>query len=212
MKIQLINKSKLKIIFDLNDLRENNISLHSFLSGSENSKNFFKALLEIAEEDFDIDFTHKDILYQIFCFKFSEFVITITIIDKASDSLNTYTIHENYTDSLPTSDQFSFKFIGNELLNYTNSIYYIFNTFESFLDFSNYSKTFLKLFKIDSILYKYKNVFFLEIKSENLSIKDLKKVISIFSEIKNALFFSELFTTHIKEFSKIIISTNALNI
>ena len=54
MKIQMINPSKLKIIFNLDDLEENNISLHSFLSGSESSKKFLKAIIEIAEEDFYI--------------------------------------------------------------------------------------------------------------------------------------------------------------
>ena len=56
MKLQLIHPSKLKIIFDLQDLKENEISLHSFLSGSKKSKTFLKAILELANEDFGINF------------------------------------------------------------------------------------------------------------------------------------------------------------
>lgn len=212
MRIQLINDSKIKINFNLNDLEENNISLHSFLSGSEISKIFLKALLEIAQEDFGIIFENENFYYETFCLNFSEFIIIVTQLDKIPCQKSNLRKQKNYLYNFNNSTPFSFKFIDNKLFNYTNNMYYIFNNFEHFLDFSNYSKIFLKLFKIDSILYKYKNIFLLEIKTNQLSISDLEKIISILSETKSTLLFSELFITHIKEFSEIFISTNALNI
>ena len=202
MKFQLINNSKLKIYFNLKDLEENNISLHSFLSGSQISKNFFEALLEIAEEDFGIVFENKNFCYETFCINFSEFIIILSpqsppsYIQPCCNNENKSLIEENIT---PT---YSFKFIDNKLLNYTNYIYYTFTNIEAFL----------KSFNIESVLYKYKNIFLLEIKTDYLSIAELEKLISILSETKSILNFSNLLITHIKEFSEIFISTNALNI
>ena len=129
-----------------------------------------------------------------------------------SVSANTSSINKNQFTKFNTNNSYSFKFIDNKLFNHINSIYYTFNNIENFFDFSNYSRQFLKKFNIDSTLYKYKNIFLLEIKTHHLSTLELEKIISIFSEIKNMLIFSDLFITHIKEFSEISISTNALNI
>ena len=74
MKIQLINSSKLKIIFNKSDLDESNISLHSFLSGSLISQKFIKSIIEIAYEDFGFSVENNNFLYEIFCFDFSVFI------------------------------------------------------------------------------------------------------------------------------------------
>ena len=79
MKIQIITPSKLKILFNLNDLEENNISLHSFLSGSESSQKFLKAILEIAEEDLNIEIFKNKISYETFCLNYSEFIIIVSL-------------------------------------------------------------------------------------------------------------------------------------
>ena len=65
MKIQMITPSSLKILFNLKDLEENNISLHSFLSGSKSSKKFLKAIFEIAEEDLNIKISKNKFYYEI---------------------------------------------------------------------------------------------------------------------------------------------------
>lgn len=205
MKIQIINPSKLKILLNLQDLEENNITLHSFLSGSENSKIFLQAIFEIIEEDLGIEAFNNNFWYETFCYNFSEFVIIVSLLRD-----NTH------------SNTSSFSFIGNQLskcnLDKKIFLYYFFNM-DDFLEFSNYVKNTIDL-KVKSSLYKYKNVFFLELDISNLSCKEFEKLSLILSEASNCLDLRntnsssiyEAVIARFKEFSELLISDNALNL
>lgn len=205
MKIQIINPSKLKILLNLQDLEENNITLHSFLSGSKNSKIFLKAIIEIAEEDLGIKSFDNNFCYETFCYDFSEFVIIVSLLrDNVSSSAS------------------SFNFIGNQLsksnLDKKNLLYYFFNM-NDFLEFSDYIKDNID-FKIKSLLYKYKNVFFLELDISNLSYKEFEKLSLILSETSNCFVLRnsnsfniyKVIIAKFKEFGELLISDNALNL
>lgn len=205
MKIQIINPSKLKILLNLQDLEENNITLHSFLSGSKNSKIFLKAIIEIAEEDLGIKSFDNDFCYETFCYDFSEFVIIVSLLrDNVSSSTS------------------SFNFIGNQLsksnLDKKNLLYYFFNM-NDFLEFSDYIKNNID-FKINSLLYKYENIFFLELDISNLSCKEFEKLSLILSETSNYFVLKNTNSSNIykviiarfKEFGELLISDNALNL
>lgn len=182
MKIQIITPSKLKILFNLNDLEENNISLHSFLSGSESSQKFLKAILEIAEEDLNIEIFKNKISYETFCLNYSEFIIIV--------SLSKYILN-NYNKQ---------------------KIYYYFSNINDFLDFSDYIKNSID-FYINSSLYKYNEIFILEIDFFKLSYIESNKLSFLLSETPNLFSFnlSDITSIRLKEFSKLLISKNALN-
>lgn len=203
MQIQLINKFKLKINFNIKDLEENNITLHSFMAGSTKSKRFLKAIIQIAEEDFGIIFSNLNFNYETFCFNFFEFTILVSF----------YETPESLNPSTKNSELKSFKFIDNYLTNNfsTNCLYYTFKNFENFLEFVNYFQNNFKLLNINSILYKYNNIFLLEIIHNNLSKNELNTLLLSLSETQDYLDLSEVSIAHIKEFSKILISNNALN-
>ena len=205
MKIQIINPSKLKILLNLQDLEENNITLHSFLSGSENSKIFLKAIIEIAEEDLGIKSFDTNFCYETFCYDFSEFVIIVSLLrDNVSSNTS------------------SFNFIGNQLskgnLDRKNLLYHFFNM-DDFLEFSDYIKNNID-FKIKSLLYKYGNIFFLELDMSNLSCKEFEKLSLILSETSNCVVLKNTNSFNIykaviakfKEFGELLISDNALNL
>lgn len=235
MKIQLINPSKLKILFNLQDLEENNITLHSFLSGSESSKTFLKAIIEIAEEDLGLKNLKENFSYETFCFNYSEFVIIVSSTlnsdissnDLNQNSINYNTIENIYRDN-NVSSNFSFNFIDNKLsknnLN-RKSLFYFFFNIEDFFEFSDYIKNNLKLFKVNSFLYQYQNIFLLEIDISSLPCYELEHLLLVLSETNNCLNFksnissyksstniSELVITRLKEFSDLLISNNALNL
>lgn len=208
MKIQLLAPSKLKIIFTMQDLEENEISLHSFLSGSKKSKLFLKAILEIATEDFGINFSTNNFSYEIFCFNFCEFIIFISYVNTTEKAEKTI-LH--------------FNFIDKQLVNYNISnqnLFYFFSNYESFLSFSEYIKKTLLNKKISSTLFKYSNIFLLEISTDNLSNNEIKALHAILSEItepsciskKINSYISNLSITHFKEFSEKLISNNALGL
>lgn len=220
MKIQLLNQSKLKVIFSLRDLEENDISLHAFLSGSKKSIDFIKAVIEIAHEDFDFCLDNKNFSYETFCFSYEEFIIIVS--PEENSNILTYPFNcisnessKNTLREPSVPNNSSFNFIDNQLSNYlfkNKNIYYCFNSLEDFFDFSNYTKSFLKFFTLKSFLYEYKNILLLEIQTTNLSCLELKKLFLFFSEIKTSSSLSELVITHFKEFSNLLISDNALNL
>ncbi len=216
MQIQLLNSSKLKIIFNKFDLDENNISIHSFLSGSTNSQKFIKAIIEIAYEDFGFSLENNDFLYEIYCFDFSEFII---IVSKNSDNLSLsynpqndlYYEKSNISRDNSITKPFSFKFKHNELLKNQN-LFFIFNKFEEFLEFSEYIRNSIKFKNINSSLYEYHNIFLLEIETSNLLVNELTILLSITLEAKTNSNVSYLTLTKFKEFAEIICSENALNL
>jgi len=58
MKIEKLNENKIRIILNLDDLKEKNIDFHSFMSNSIESQDLFLDMLDKAEEE--IGFITKD--------------------------------------------------------------------------------------------------------------------------------------------------------
>ena len=58
MKFEKLTENKIRIILNLDDLKENNIDLHSFMSSSVESQDLFYSMLNKAEEE--IGFKTKD--------------------------------------------------------------------------------------------------------------------------------------------------------
>ena len=198
MKIQLLNSSKFKITFNKIDLDENNISVHNFLSNGLNSQKFIKAIIEIAFEDFGFKMENNDFVYEIYCFDFSEFII---IVYNNIDVDNVSYISQN----------FSFKFNNNKLLKNEN-LFFFFNKFEDFLNFSEYIKNSLKFKNISSFLYKHNDIFLLEIITSNLQSTELAIFQTILLETKNSYLPCNLTVIRFKEFAEVLFSENALNL
>lgn len=182
MKIQLISPSKLKILFNIQDLEENNITVHSFLSGSEISKNFLNAIIEIAEEDFGIKKFENNYSYEAICFNYTEFIIIISL-DK---------------DIFHTPD--------------TKNIYFYFFDMDSFFEFSNYLKKTINfniksfLYEYKNIFLLEIN--FENLSSQN--IKNLNLIFSETTNRFNFKNYNHSIT-RFKEFSNLLISDNAIN-
>lgn len=58
MRIEKITENKIRIILNIQDLKENNIDLHSFMSNSIESQDLFYDMLDKAEKE--IGFKTKD--------------------------------------------------------------------------------------------------------------------------------------------------------
>ena len=216
MKIQLINSSKLKIIFNKIDLDENNISLHNFLSMSQISQNFIDAILEIAYEDLGFEIENDDFTYEIFCFDFSEFIIIITKnsdIKKDSYAPQNKVYFKNHTSfrDNTTSKQSSFKFSHNKLSKNKNLVFF-FKNFEEFLTFSEYLKNSINFKNVDSILYKYNDIFLLEIITSDLLENEANFILANALEANSNSIISSLSLTKFKEFAEVLYPQNALNL
>lgn len=182
MKIQLISPSKLKILFNIQDLEENHITVHSFLSGSEISKKFLKAIIEIAEEDFGIQKFDNNYSYEAICFNYTEFTIIISL-DKDSHCIPN-----------------------------TKNIYFYFFDMDSFFEFSNYIKKTINfniksfLYEYKNIFLLEINIE--NLSSQNIKYLNLilTETTNHFNFKNNNYSLS-----HFKEFSNLLISDNAIN-
>lgn len=190
MKIEMINNNKLKIMFDYLELEENNISLHSFLSNSTEAKNFFLAILDIANEDLGFNKNNSNLSYETISFDNKFFVIIVTKDNKAS----TFTFSSEKESEIKNEFLYKLRDI-NELFNFCDSLKLILPT----LDFN-------------SSLYQYEDSYFLKINLENLSQKEKEQIKFLISEFKTDLNFSELSLTKFNEFAEMVIENNALKV
>lgn len=223
MKLEKINNSKIKIEFSANELEENNISVHSFLANSIQSQKFFLAILEIANEDFGFNTINSKISYETFSFDNKQFVIFVTKsnleplskFSRIYDFINFNTIPFSPRDIFISSNSTS-NFIGNRLSNSQKQVvkhnisYYFFDNINMLFDFCNYINSSKINIPFENSLYKYYNLYFIEINYSNLSYKDINNLFSVLSEFKNTYIFSELSLKKILEFSDLLISNNAI--
>lgn len=188
MKIEMVNNNKLKIMFDYTELKENNISLHSFLSNSIESQKFFIAILDIANEDLGFNKDNSKLTYETISFDNKFFIIIVT---KNSNTVSTQNSTTFYNSS---KTEFLYKLTDiNDLFNFCDDL-----------------KTVLPSLNFDSLLYEYNNIYFLKIDLKDLKKSEIEKIIFHISEFKNPLDFSELVSKKFYEFAKLIIQHNAI--
>ncbi len=222
MKLEKINETKLKIIFNSEELEENNISLHSFLSNSLESQKFFWAILEIANEDLNFNTYNCKISYETFSFENKTFIIFLTkekdISNLSIDSDSFSNTSGNFfqvlkNDTISQNSGFFFK--NNKLTKYRKNIIYTFNSLEELFDFCKYLNNSFSPFNLESNLYQYKDIYFLEFSLENTSLLKeniIEKLELVSSDIKDQFDFSEEVWIRLKEFSDLLIEKNAVSI
>lgn len=186
MKIQMIAPFKIKILFNLQDLEENNITLHSFLSGSENTKIFLNAILEIAKEDFGLKPFKDNFTYETFSYDYHEFIVIF---------------------SIP-------KYINCNIIS--QKLFYYFFTMDNFLEFSNFVKSNItfkfksSLYRFKDILLleiNASNLIYDDFRKLYFTLSETQDNIDL--EKSN---ISKIVITKFKEFSEIIVQDNALNL
>ena len=180
MTIKKINNEKIKIIFYSTELMENNISVHSFLSGSIESHRFIYKLLDIANENLCLDLNKSSLIIEIFSFNNSKFVL--------------------FCSNKPKEKYIILK----------EPIICLFKNFNDIVNFSIYITTFFFFFFIKSSLYKYNNNYYLTINSIETDCLINNKIISTISEFTNSFTISNLCFSKFKEFSELLIKSNAI--
>lgn len=134
MQIEKINNNKLEILLSIDDLKDNNIDVHSFLSNSSETQNFFFDILDLAREKYD--FTIEEDKFIVESINLNENLFLVTITKLLSDSIL------NSSDDVPviyTSNSFENFYAVLDLLkkynikkyctvyNYSNLFFYVFN-------------------------------------------------------------------------------------
>lgn len=85
MQIEKISENQLEVILNLEDLRENNISLHSFMCNSIESQHLFFDILNFADEEIGFSLKNYEVVIEAFSVPAkSSFVLLITRVPQVT--------------------------------------------------------------------------------------------------------------------------------
>lgn len=201
MQFEKINDDKIRIIFNLQDLKEKNIDYHDFMANSIATQSIFLDMLSQAEKEIGFITSNYQLMIEALAASDGSFVLTVTRTKEEKKQ----TIKKLKATPKP------------KLLPLDKNIptlVYRFNSFDDFYDLCNFivvqdinkvAKTFNK-----AILYSYNDDIYLLLKtSSKADIEDIKPIISLINEFSNGIIqSSELFQNKLTEYGKILIKNN----
>ena len=199
MRIEKINENKIRIFLNLDDLKEKNIDIHSFMSSPIESQSLFLDVLQMAEEK--VGFVTKDykISIEAIAMSYGDFVLTVTRDKELSPKKR---------------KQFQIKRKSEDL----KQIFSIF-AFDSFDDFIEFAICFknsrfysLNKFIKQGCLYELNSTYYFVFETPEINIEFLKGLYGLFAEFSKLVFDSDLFVNKLQEYGKLIIKNNAIGI
>lgn len=165
MQIQKINENQIEVILDLDDLNQNNISIHSFMCNSSASQGLFLNILSFANDKIGFNINNHEIIIEAFSISNqSVFVLVITRIPKTA--------------------QLHISKLKYSTFNFDKSFWIKFDKLEEFCMFCN---SLSQNINAKTSLYLLDYCYFLHIKSNNL--KDYFKVSALANKFSNNIYY-----------------------
>lgn len=198
MRIEKLNENKIRVFLNLEDLKEKNIDLHTFMSNSIESQDLFMEMLNKAETDFGFKTRNYKLMIEALASSDGSFVFTITRLKPETSSKSV----------LPKVKRQSVK--PNKLISI-----YSFDNFDDFCECCNYINTsplnkLLSKLK-NSSLIKYKDNYYLVMRNLKLNLADLKSFTYMISEFSSKSKNDELLERKLSEYGDLIFPKNAIN-
>lgn len=202
MRIEKLNENKIRIFLNLEDLREKDIDLHTFMSHSLESQDLFLDLLSKAEAEVGFKTNDYKLVIEALASSDGNFIFTITRV-KPENS-----IFSKPSTIKPKVKRQSVK--PNKILSI-----YSFNTFDEFCDFCSYINTtymnkYINKLKNSSLIL-FKNKYYLILNNIHLSLPEIKSFSCTISEFASRVRNESLLERKLKEHGKTIISKNAIS-
>lgn len=200
MRIEKLNENKIRIFLGLDDLRENNIDLHDFMSNSLESQDLFLDLLSKAEAEVGFKTRNYKLLIEALASTDGNFIFTITRTKPDSS--------QKLKENKPKVKR------QTATPNKALSIY-SFNGFDEFCELCKYIQTSNLSRLIDKLksssLVLYKGAYYLILSNLKLNVADLKSFSYTVSEFSSRIKNEELLERKLKEYGKVIIPKNAIS-
>jgi adapter protein MecA 1/2 len=200
LKIEKLNENKIKITFNCQDLADNDIDFHSFMSDSEKSKSLFLKILDKAEETVDFQTEHCKLEFNTIALANGNFILTITkIYSEETTSNRKKKVHiKRKTNN--TKSKFSI---------------YRFSSFDYFLDFCNFlehnaNTSFINKLENKNSLFKFGSLYFFAVSTNNMSDSQKEFLFSTITEFGNFVSNSPEFFAKVKENSFCFLEKNAI--
>ena len=204
MKIEKLTENKIRIILNLDDLKEKNIDYNSILDKPIESQQLFLEMLLKAEKEVGFYTEGCKLLVEAFSSSEGFFIFTITkFVEKKSDTTTPKkrVVAKKKTKQLNTKSY--------------NTIYK-FADFEAFCNFcnaiDNIEKLNIKKLCKNISLYIYNDVYYLTLSDINIDYEYINTFYSAISEFATLVSHSDTFYTKLAEHGKIIIKKNAIDL
>lgn len=200
MRIEKLNENKIRIFFDIEDLIEKNIDLHTFMSNSMETQDLFLDMLDKAESELGFNTKNYKLVIEALASSDGSFIITVTrmLPNDASAKKSKRTVKTKIKSVTP---------------NKQSSIIY-FNSFDDFCAFCTYINNNNSIprqkLKSASLIF-YNDNYYLVFNNLKLDIKEFKLLYSTLSEFGSSVKNEALFERRIREYGKIILKKDAIN-
>ena len=196
MQIEKLNENKIRITLNLEDLKEKNIDLHSFMSKSIETQDLFYDMLDKAEKELGFKTKDYKLMIEALAVPEGKFILTVTRF-------------------LPEKTQKKkVKVKRKNIKPESNKSIYMFNNFDNFIDFCNYlnkfinNNTYIELKKTS--LYKYKSKYYLCVDISNINLDVFKSIHCSIIEFATHIINSDLFERRLIEYGIVIFKSNAI--
>ena len=202
MKIEKLNENKIRITLNIDDLKEKDIDLHSFMSNSIESQKIFLDMLDEAEKEVGFITDDYKIMIEALALSNGTFVFTITKIA---------------TESSIDNKRFKKVNIKRKLSNLNSkTAIYRFSSFDDFCKFTEifrqYTYKDIHMLSQKMSLYFYNDYYYLFVYNMNLDLPIAKQFANTIVEHALPMHNTNLFTGKLQEYGKVIMKNNAINI
>ncbi len=200
MKIEKLNDDKIRITLNMEDLKENDIDFHSFMSNPIQSQDLFMDMLEKAEKE--VGFVTQDyrVMIEALAMSNGNFVLTVTRICPEK-SKNTYKPKRlNIKRKTPNID--------------SKKVIYAFENFDEFLAYCEFLKNdilkYIEDFTSHTRLYEYGDNYYFVLEDIKMNDHLLKSFASSITEFARFIEDSDLFESKLLEYGTIIFKDHAI--
>lgn len=199
MKIEKLTDNKIRVIINSDELGSKNMNIHSIMAKAIETQEIFSDILKKAEKE--VDFYTDGCKLLIEAFSSLEDVIVFTIT-KFSPDYNT-------KKKKLVAKRKSFSKI-------TEQVICCFENFDPFCEFCHAIKNTQKLetnkLIKHSILYEWKNSYYLVLKNTNTQPETIGLLYSMLSEFGKVISSSNSFECKLLEHGKVMIKKNAIDV
>lgn len=199
MKIEKLTENKIRVIINSDELGLSNINVHNIMTKAIETQDIFLDILKKAEKEVDFHTDGCKLLIEAFSSLDDIFVFTIT-------------------KYLPNNDVKKKKLIAKRKSfdKMKQQAICRFEDFNAFCEFCNATKNMTKIknnkFIKNSVLYFWKDTYYLVLKNVTTTYQNNNLFYSTLSEFGKLLSFSDSFECKLLEHGKVIIKKNAIDV
>ena len=186
MKFEKVNDNKIKITLNMDDLKANDIDLHSFMSNSGETESLFLAVLDKAERDYGFSTDNYNLKVETIALNSGSFILKRFKVSRKSPSSSFH------------------------------SLIYQYANFEDFCQFAESlsSMNLYDVDKISkvSMLYNYKGCYYLVLDNISAKYPNLTTFSSCITEFATYVNNSPVFIAKLHEAGSLVIKNHAIKV